>query len=161
MALPRTLKLDADSKSRLGTQLIRLSHRYERALAERLSRWGLAPTHYELLKLLYAAPDYSATHSAIARAMGVTLPSVTLAVRKLGGLKLIGGQRGTDRRQRVVSLSVKGAEFLAQLFDAHEGFTVELFDALNDHGAAALEKNIQRLLARLSAMEDLVDTLAA
>lgn len=161
MALPRTLKLDSDSKSRLGTQLIRLAHRYERALSDRLSRWNLAPTHYELLKLLYAAPDYSATHTSIARAMGVTLPSITLAVRKLGAMKLLGEQRGADRRQRVVSLSVKGAEFLAQLFDAHEGFATELFDALNDQGAAALEKNMQRLLARLSAMEDRAQASAA
>lgn len=153
MALPRNFKLDADGRARLGSQLIRLAHRYDRALTERLARFKLAPSHYEILKLLYAAPDYSLSHSQLAEAMGITLPSITLAVRKLGALRLVGQQRATDRRTRLVSLSVKGAEFLAPLYDSVEAFAAELFSAVPDKSAAHVNSAIQALLTRLTAMQ--------
>lgn len=161
MALPRNFKLTADKRARLGTQLLRLAKRYDRALTERLARWKLSPTHYEILKVLYAAPDYSLTHSQLAEAMGVTLPSITLAVRKLGALKLIGHQRGEDRRARIVSLSVKGAETLSVLYESYEGFAEDLFSAISDKSASQLEKSINKLLSRLSALEDQRDAKAA
>ncbi|MBX3473212.1 MAG: hypothetical protein KF754_02435 [Planctomycetes bacterium] len=161
MPLPRGFKLDADSRTRLGSQLIRLAHRYDRALAERLARFKLAPTHYEILKLLYAAPDYSLSHSQLAEAMGITLPSITLAVRKLGAMRMIGQQRATDRRTRLVSLSVKGAEFLAPLYDEVESFTAQLFAAVPEKGAAPFLAAIQALLARLTAMQEQPNTSAA
>ena len=154
MALPRNFKLTADKRARLGSQLLRLAKRYERAFTERLARWHLAPTHYEILKLLYAAPDYSLTHSQIAQAMGVTLPSITLAVRKLGALKLLGNQRGEDRRSRIVTLSVKGAETLSVLYETYESFAEDLFTAVSDKSADQLEASIAALLSRLSAMEE-------
>jgi len=154
MALPRNFKLSADQRARLGSQLLRLAKRYDRALTERLARWRLAPTHYEILKVLYAAPDYSLTHSQLAAAMGVTLPSITLAVRKLGALKLLGNQRGQDRRSRIVSLSVKGAELLAQLYESYEAFAEDLFTSIPDKSAEHLQAAIQSLLSRLSAMEE-------
>jgi DNA-binding MarR family transcriptional regulator len=151
--LPRHFKLDADGRARLGSQLIRLAHRYDRALAERLARFKLSPTHYEILKLLYAAPDYSLSHSQLADAMGVTLPSITLAVRKLGVMRLIGQQRAQDRRRRLVSLTVKGAEFLAPLYDTVEQFAADLFGAVPDKQAGQVGATIAALLARLSALE--------
>ncbi|MBZ0136612.1 MAG: MarR family transcriptional regulator [Planctomycetes bacterium] len=154
MPLPRNFKLTADKRTRLGTQLLRLAKRYDRALGERLSRWQLSPTHYEILKVLYAAPDYSLTHSQLAEAMGVTLPSITLAVRKLGALKLVGAQRAKDRRSRIVSLGVKGAELLSVLYESYEGFAEDLFNAIPDKSADKLDAVITRLLSRLSAMED-------
>lgn len=153
MALPRSFKLDADKRARLGTQLLRLARRYDRALNERLAPFHLAPSHYEILKLLYAAPDYSRTHSELAAAMGVTLPSITLAVQKLGALKMIGEQRGEDRRRRVVSLTVKGAEFLGPLYDVHERFAEGLFSAIPEKSATAVESAIEALLVRLTALE--------
>lgn len=153
MALPRSFTLDADKRARLGTQFLRLARRYDRALNERLAPFHLAPTHYEILKLLYAAPEYSRTHSELAAAMGVTLPSITLAVHKLGALKLIGEQRGEDRRRRVVSLTVKGAEFLGPLYDAHERFAEALFSAIPEKSAHAVEGAIEALLVRLTALE--------
>ena len=161
MALPRNFKLTADKRARLGTQLLRLAKRYDRALSERLARWKLSPTHYEILKVLYAAPDYSLTHSQLAEAQGVTLPSITLAVRKLGALKLIGHQRGEDRRARIVSLSIKGAELLSVLYESYEGFAEDLFNAIPDKSADQLEKSIAKLLSRLSAMEDQREAKAA
>lgn len=161
MPLPRNLRLNNDVRSRLGGQLLRLAHRYDRALSERLARWHLAPTHYELLKLLYAAPDYSLTHSQVAQAMGITLPSVTLAARKLGALRLVGAQRGNDRRCRVLTLTVKGAEMLGQLYDAHEYFSEALFSSIPDAGTAQLDRAIQRLLARLTELEELKVPAAA
>lgn len=154
MGLPRAFKLDTDGQARLGSQLLRLAHRFDRALTERLARFKLAPTHYEILKTLYAAPDYSLGHTQLAQAMGITLSSITLAVRKLGAMRLVGQQRGTDRRQRVVSLTVKGAEFLAPLYDTTEEFAHELFSALPEKSARQVEAAIQALLARLSAMQD-------
>jgi DNA-binding MarR family transcriptional regulator len=154
MALPTHLKLKADHRTRLGTQLLRLANRYDRALAERLSEWRLAPSHYELLKLLYAAPDYSRTHTQLAQAMGVTLPSITLAIRKLGAMRLVGSQRGEDRRSRIATLTVKGAETLALLYDRYEQFAELLFTSVGDPGSAAVEKAVQRLLARLGELED-------
>lgn len=154
MALPRNFKLTADKRARLGTQLLRLAKRYERALSDRLARWKLSPTHYEILKVLYAAPDYALTHSQLAESMGVTLPSITLAVRKLGALKLVGQQRGQDRRSRIVSLSVKGAELLSMLYETYEAFAEDLFTAVPDKSAAQLEDAITSLLSRLSAMEE-------
>ena len=38
MALPRNFKLTADHRARLGSQLLRLAKRYERAFTERLAR---------------------------------------------------------------------------------------------------------------------------
>jgi DNA-binding MarR family transcriptional regulator len=154
MALPRNFRLDADQRARLGTQLLRLSHRYERALQDRLARWRLAATHYETLKLLYSAPDYSLTHSELAARLGVTLPSITLAVKKLMALRLLGQQRGEDRRRRVVTLTVKGAELLAPLYDELERFAEEVFQAIPEQGAAKVEAAIARLLSRLSELED-------
>jgi len=154
MGLPRAFKLDSQGQARLGSQLLRLAHRFDRALTERLARFRLAPTHYEILKTLYAAPDYSLGHTQLAQALGITLPSITLAVRKLGAMRLIGQQRGTDRRQRVVSLTVKGAEFLAPLYDTTEEFATALFSALPDKAAKQVETSIQSLLARLSALQD-------
>lgn len=161
MAMPRNFKLTADKRARLGTQLLRLAKRYDRALNDRLSRWQLSTTHYEILKVLYAAPDYSLTHSQLAAAMGVTLPSITLAVRKLGAMRLIGAQRGTDRRSRIVTLSVKGAELLSMLYEACEGFAEDLFAAIPDKAAADVEAAITRLLSRLSSMEEARLALAA
>lgn len=154
MALPRNFKLTADKRARLGTQLLRLAKRYERALSDRLARWKLSPTHYEILKVLYATPDYALTHSQLAESMGVTLPSITLAVRKLGALRLVGQQRGQDRRSRIVSLSVKGAELLSMLYETYEAFAEDLFTAVPDKSAAQLEDTITSLLSRLSAMEE-------
>lgn len=153
MPLPRGFKLDADSRTRLGSQLIRLAHRYDRALTEKLARFKLAPSHYEILKLLYAAPDYSLSHSQLAAAMGITLPSITLAVRKLGAMRMLGQQRATDRRTRLVSLTVKGAEFLAPLYDSVETFAAELFSAVPDKSATQVNGAIQALLTRLTAMQ--------
>ncbi len=154
MGLPRAFKLKTEGQARLGSQLLRLAHRFDRALTERLARFKLAPTHYEILKTLYAAPDYSLGHTQLATAMGITLPSITLAVRKLGAMRLIGQQRGTDRRRRVVSLTVKGAEFLAPLYDTTEEFATALFSALPEKSARQVEAAIQAVLARLSAMQD-------
>ncbi len=154
MALPHGMKINGDGKARLGAQMLRLAHRYDRALGERLARFGLAPTHYEILRQLYAAQDYTLSHSQLAQATGLTLPSITLAVRKLGAMRLIGQQRGEDRRQRLVSLSVKGAEFLAPLYDATEEFAGSLFGALPEKGALQVESAIRALLARLGAMQD-------
>lgn len=161
MALPRNFKLTADRRARLGTQLLRLAKRYDRALTERLSRWKLSPTHYEILKVLYAAPDYSLTHSQLADAMGVTLPSITLAVRKLSSLKLIGHQRAEDRRTRIVSLSIKGAELLSVLYESYEAFAADLFAAIPDKSADQLERSIAKLLSRLTALEDQREAKAA
>lgn len=154
MALPRGFKLDVDGRTRLGSQLIRLAHRYDRALGEQLARFKIAPNHYEILKLLYAAPEYTLGHSQIAAALGVTLPSVTLAVRKLGAMKLLAGQRGSDRRTRLVSLTVKGAEFLAPLYDRTEQFAESVFSAIDESRARHIEAGIRALLARLSAIEE-------
>ncbi len=154
MPLPRGFKLDADSRARLGSQLIRLAHRYDRALTEKLARFKLAPSHYEILKLLYAAPDYSLSHSQLAAAMGITLPSITLAVRKLGAMRLVGQQRATDRRTRLVSLTVKGAEFLAPLYDTTETFAGALFGALPEKNVKQVEASILALLSRLTALQE-------
>jgi DNA-binding MarR family transcriptional regulator len=154
MALPRNFKLSADKRTRLGSQLLRLAKRYERALAERLSRWKLSTTHYEILKVLYAATDYALTHTQLAEATGITLPSITLAVKKLGALKLVGQQRGEDRRSRIVSLSVKGAETLSVLYETYEGFAEDLFSAIPERTAGQVEKAITRLLSRLTALEE-------
>lgn len=154
MPLPRNFRLDADKRARLGSQLLRLAKRYERALSERLSPWGLSSTHYEILKYLYAAPDYSMTHSRIAEAAGITQPSVTLAMRKLAAAGLVGHRRGEDRRQRVASLSVKGAEVLALLYDANEGFAEDLFSALPDKTAEKVGEAIAALLGRLQSLEE-------
>jgi DNA-binding MarR family transcriptional regulator len=161
MALPRNLRLTADNRTRVGSQLLRLANRYDRALSERLSRWRLSPSHYELLKLLYTAPDYSLTHTQLADATGVTLPSITLAVKKLGAMRLVGSQRGEDRRSRIATLSVKGAETLALLYDQYEQFAELLFTSVGDAGSKGLEKAIQRLLSRLSELEDQRQALAA
>lgn len=161
MALPRNFKLTADKRTRLGSQLLRLAKRYDRALTERLARWNLSPTHYEMLKVLYAAPDYSLTHSQLAEAMGITLPSITLAVKKLSALRLVGHQRGEDRRSRIVSLSVKGAESLSVLYESYEGFAEDLFSAISDKSATQVESAITKLLSRLSAMEETRQTSAA
>lgn len=154
MPLPRAITTDRNDRSRLGLQLLRLAHRYDRALCGRLARFGLSPTHYEILKLLYAAPDYSLSHSQLAQATGITLPSITLAVRKLCAMRMIGQQRAEDRRCRIVTLSVKGAEFLAPLYDTTESFSGELFGALPGKGAVQMETAIRSLLAQLSAMQD-------
>ncbi|MDC1142229.1 MarR family transcriptional regulator [Planctomycetota bacterium] len=154
MPLPKNFKLDADKRARLGGQLLRLAHRYDRALADRLKRWNLSPTHYEILKLLYAAEDYSMRHKEIAQALGVTLPSVTLAIRKLGSMKLIGRQKGEDKRERIVSLTVKGAEYLGDLYDTHEGFAEDLFTAISDKSSKNLQASIGKLLTRLTVLED-------
>jgi DNA-binding MarR family transcriptional regulator len=154
MALPRNLKIGADRKARLGGQLLRLAKRYDKELAERLAPFRLAPTHYEILKLLYAAPDYSLSNSRVAEALGVTLPSITLAVKKLSALRLVGSQRGEDRRERIVTLSVKGAEMLALLYDRYEQFAEDLFSAIDEKKAAALEQSVARLLSRLTEMQD-------
>lgn len=154
MAIPQVPKLDSDSRERLGTQMLRLAHRYDRALGERLARFGLAPTHYGLLRQLYAAPDYTLSHSELAQALGLTLPSITLAVRKLSAMRLIGAQRAEDRRRRLVSLSVKGAEFLAPLYDTTEAFASQLFSALPDKGARHVEGAVRALLTRLGAMQE-------
>lgn len=154
MALPRNFKLTADKRTRLGSQLLRLAKRYERALTERLARWKLSPTHYEILKVLYAAPDYSLTHTQLADAMGITLPSITLAVKKLSALRLVGHQRGEDRRSRIVSLSVKGAETLSILYETYEGFAEDLFSVIPNASAESVQKTIAKLLSRLSALEE-------
>jgi DNA-binding MarR family transcriptional regulator len=154
MALPRNLKFSSDRRARLGGQLLRLAKRYDKELAERLAPFRLAPTHYEILKLLYAAPDYSLSNSRLAEALGVTLPSITLAVKKLSTLKMVGSQRGEDRRERVVTLTVKGAEMLALLYDRYEQFAEDLFGAIDEKQAASLERSIGRLLSRLTEMQD-------
>lgn len=161
MPLPAKHNLDADRRARLGGQLIRLANRYDRALSEKLSRWKLAPTHYEILKALYAAPDYSLTHTRLAEATGVTLPSITLAVRKLGAMRMVGAQRGEDRRSRIATLTVKGAETLALLFDQHERFAEAIFTSLSHGATENLEKSIQRLLSRLTELNDQTLTSAA
>jgi DNA-binding MarR family transcriptional regulator len=147
-------KLSSDHRARLGGQLLRLANRYDRALNERLARWRLSATHYEMLKALYAAPDYSLTHSRLAELTGVTLPSITLAVKKLGAMRLVGSQRGEDRRSRIATLSVKGAETLAALYDEFERFAEDVFTTIDDNAARATEKAILKLLARLTAIED-------
>lgn len=161
MPLPRNFKLDADKRTRLGLQLMRLAKRYDRALSDRLAKWKLSPTHYEILKILYAADDYAMTHSQLAKAMGVTPPSITLAVRKLGALRLIGHQRGEDRRSRIVSLSIKGAETLSILYEEFEGFAEDLFTSISDKSATSLETSVKKLLSRLTAMEETRQASAA
>ncbi len=161
MPLPRNFKLDADERARLGTQLLRLAKRFDRALEERLAPWHMGPTHYEILKLLYAAPDYSLRHGQLAQALGITLPSVTVAVRKLTGMGLMGQRRGEDRRERLATLSVKGAEMLANLYDSNEGFAEEVFGAISDKDARLIDRQIGTLLARLSAMQEQEPALAS
>lgn len=154
MALPRNLKIDDTAKARVGARLIRLARQYERALSEKLAPWKLAPTHLEVLKFLYTAPDYSATHSQIADATGITLPSVTLAVRKLAALKLVGRDRGSDRRQRIVTLGVKGAEQLGMLYDITSDLSESVFGDLSDADARKLERIADKLLARFIALDE-------
>lgn len=152
MPLPRNFTLNAPEKARLGSQLLRLAKRYDRALEERLAPWHLGPTHYEILKLLYAAPDYSLRHGQLAQALGITLPSITVAIRKLTGLGLIGQRRGIDRRERIATLSVKGAEILSHLYESNEGFAESVFSSVDDKEARGLARALTTLLARLSAL---------
>ena len=154
MPLPRNFALNTHEKARLGAQLLRLAKRYDRALEERLAPWHLGPTHYEILKLLYAAPDYSLRHGQLAEALGITLPSITVAVRKLTGLGLMGQRRGLDRRERFATLSVKGAEMLSQLYESNEGFAESVFSSVDDKDARGLARVLTSLLARLSALGD-------
>lgn len=154
MPLPRNFTLNAHEKARLGSQLLRLAKRYDRALEERLAPWHLGPTHYEILKLLYAAPDYSLRHGQLAQALGITLPSITVAIRKLTGLGLMGQRRGIDRRERIATLSVKGAEMLSQLYESNEGFAESVFSSVDDKEAKGLARVLTALLARLSALGD-------
>lgn len=154
MRLAGNLKLQSDNRVRLGGQLLRLAHRYDRALNSRLAPSGLAPTHFETLKLLYSAPDYSQRHSELARALGITLPSITVAIQKLSRAGLVGQRRGDDARQRIATLTVKGAEILGALFDKSEAFGAELFTSIGEKEARAVERAIVALLARLSALED-------
>lgn len=154
MPLPRNFSLSADYKTRFGAQLLRLAKRYDRALEERLAPWHLGPTHYEILKLLYAAPDYSMRHTHLAEQLGITLPSVTVAVRKLCALGLIGQRRGHDRRERLASLSVKGAEMLSHLYESNEGFAESVFSCMDDKDARGLQRVLTTLLARLGALQD-------
>ena len=155
MPLPRNFTLNTQEKTRLGSQLLRLAKRYDRALEERLAPWHLGPTHYEILKLLYAAPDYSLRHGQLAAALGITLPSITVAVRKLTGLGLMGQRRGIDRRERIATLSVKGAEMLSTLYESNEGFAESVFSSVDDKDAKGLARVLTSLLARLSALGDI------
>jgi DNA-binding MarR family transcriptional regulator len=154
MPLPRNLVLNTQEKTRLGSQLLRLAKRYDRALEERLAPWHLGPTHYEILKLLYAAPDYSLRHGKLAEALGITMPSITVAIRKLSGLGLMGQRRGLDRRERIATLSVKGAEMLSALYESNEGFAESVFSSVDDKEAKGLSRVLTALLARLSALGD-------
>ncbi len=160
MPLPTKIHHQSDDRVRLGSQLLRLAHRYDRALQCRIAPSGLAPTHFEILKLLYAAPDYSLQHGELARLLGVTLPSVTVAVRKLSGAGLVGQRRGDDRRRRIAALTVKGAEILGVLFDRCEDFAVQLFSALNEKDTRLIERAVGALLTRLSALDDKKQSLA-
>jgi DNA-binding MarR family transcriptional regulator len=150
MPLPRNLTLSNDERSRLGSQLLRLARRFERALEVKLAPWHMAPSHYEILKLLYAAPDYALRHGALAQALGITLPSVTVAVRKLTSLGLVAQRLGQDRREHYATLSVKGAELLSHLYDASESFANEVFSAIAEKDARGMDRIISALLARLT-----------
>jgi DNA-binding MarR family transcriptional regulator len=74
-----------------------------------LARFGLTAAR---LDMLYAIAHGGSFQNTLRRKLGVTAPVVSRMLKSLEALGLVRRQRASDRRTRLVSLTVKGARRL-------------------------------------------------
>lgn len=103
---------------RRGVELLFFGYtRLTRSIDEGLAEHGLGRAHHRALYFIARQPDL--TISALLKILAITKQSLGRVLTDLADRDLVETRAGeVDRRQKLLRLTPKGAEFEAQLFDA-------------------------------------------
>ena len=107
-----------EQEVRRGVELLFFGYtRQTRSIDEGLAEQGLGRAHHRALYFIARQPDL--TISALLKILAITKQSLGRVLTDLGERSLVETRAGeVDRRQKLLRLTTKGAEFEAQLFDA-------------------------------------------
>lgn len=122
-ALERDAPPDEDAVRR-GVELLYFGYtRLTRSVDEKLADYGLGRAHHRALYFIARRPDLSV--SELLRILAITKQSLGRVLNDLSEHGLIDTRPGeVDRRQKLLSLTDKGVEFEARLFDVlHKGMS--------------------------------------
>ena len=103
---------------RRGVELLFFGYtRLTRSIDEGLAEHGLGRAHHRALYFIARQPDL--TISTLLKILAITKQSLGRVLTDLAKAGLLDTRAGEiDRRQKLLRLTAKGAEFEAQLFDA-------------------------------------------
>lgn len=137
-----------------SVRLARLSaHLYrgiEDAVNRRLKPHGLNYTAYNMLTMLYGAPDFTSTPSALSEATGEKRTNITRLCDDLLKSGLIVRQPGlSDRRQVIVQLSPSGRALIETLLPEMWASVERLYAVFDDAERATLTRLLMRQLGNL------------
>lgn len=107
-----------EGEVRRGVELLYFGYtRLTRSIDAKLAEHGLGRAHHRALYFIARQPDL--TVSELLKFLAITKQSLGRVVNELNDRGMIQTRTGmTDRRQKLLKLTDKGAEFEAQLFDA-------------------------------------------
>jgi DNA-binding MarR family transcriptional regulator len=107
-----------EDEIRRGIELLYFGYtRLTRNIDEGLAKHGLGRAHHRALYFIARQPNL--TVSELLRLLAITKQSLGRVLNDLSGRGLIETRAGiNDRRQKLLRLTVEGAEFEAQLFEA-------------------------------------------
>ena len=131
----------------IGMLIARLNERSHRWLARELARAGLAglaPSHGDVLALLFQKGE-AAMHE-IAEFAHRTRPTMTVLVDKLSGLVV--RERSADDTRRVIVRLTESGEALRAAFKAiSRRYLATFYDGLAPDEAETLERLLEKVLA--------------
>lgn len=134
----------------LGSRLKRLADQFQASAAKVLQRNGfdIQPAHQPLLITL---EKEALTVGQLAQAVGSSQPGITRAVGQLTELGLVTMVRGSDQRERRLSLTDAGREVLAETRRRIWPAVQTSVDALCEGLSGSLIEQLAELEARLKA----------
>ena len=117
---------------------------------------GLSPTHIRILGFLHDDEEAGTTRksaiTALATAMGISSPSVSVAVSQLEEKQLIEKRKNTNGDSRIVLLitSNKGKKLYREILKFRENRAKEILKVLDENEQETLLKLLEKILTPMS-----------
>ena len=151
---------DAKTPLRLWLRLFSVATLIETEIGRRLrANFDISLAKFDFLAQLYRSPDHTMTMSDLGKTLMVTGGNITGLTDRLAREGLVErNPHPSDRRSRLIKLSVKGRDHFETMAQAHEGWLREILSGLSEAeqedimtGLGTLKRTLMRPAARREA----------
>ncbi len=120
----------------------------QRHMGPYFARFGLTPAQFQLLTIVNRLGDPCLTQGRLARELYVSVPNITVMLRRLESAGLT-RRRGNpaDRREKFVSLTERGRALLRRIWQEHQAQLERVVAGLNDAERAELARLLHKMIA--------------
>ncbi|MBB6451218.1 MarR family 2-MHQ and catechol resistance regulon transcriptional repressor [Geomicrobium halophilum] len=135
---------EKDQSLKLLVVMLKAEHAVSEAVQADMKRYGLNPSEFALLELLYHKGDQPIQQ--IGKRVLLTSGSLTYVVDKLEKKEMLERVRCTeDRRVVYASITEKGKEFMARVFPQHRDSVHEIFSQLSSEEKETMIQLLKRV----------------